>query len=517
MTNAPVGPTPPAPAAPAEAAAAGRRPRGPGSGPRALVDGPAGALLAAIALGGCGGHDATGRGGSGGGRAEPGPGALAAAASAAAARSAAAGASAPAPAAPPEDGSPGGLRARARRLLGEAPLVDGHNDLPWVIRTDKAAPRDVERYEIVRRRDDGDTDLPRLREGGVGTQFWSVYVPGEAAGRPYAVTQLEQIDIARRLIARHGDALAFAGSADEVEAARARGRVASLLGIEGGHVIENSLGALRMFYDLGARYMTLTHNVTTDWADAALDRPRHHGLSAFGKEVVREMNRLGMMVDLSHVSPEVMRDALDVSEAPVLFSHSCARAVADHPRNVPDEALDRLAKNGGVVMVTFVPAFVSPEAARWQRALDARARPPAPPGGAKAAAPKSAADDEREAEAARAAHAAHAGPRPKATLAQVADHIDHVRKRAGVDHVGIGGDFYGAPLDDRVVGLEDVSKYPDLVAELLRRGWGDDDVRKLTRGNALRVLREVEAAARQAREARPPSNATREQLDRPAR
>lgn len=505
MTNASSGPNPSTDAA--RATSDGRRPRSPRQG--AFARGAARALMVAGTLGGCGGHDAESKGDPG--RVEPGPGAVAAASSAAARSVAASSASA----APPEDMSPAGLKARARRLLGEAPLVDGHNDLPWVIRTDKAAPRDVERYEIERRRDDGDTDLPRLREGGVGTQFWSVYVPGEAEGRPYAIKQLEQLDIARRLVARHGDALAFAGSIDEIEAARARGKVASLFGIEGGHVIENSLGALRTFYDLGARYMTLTHNVTTDWADAALDRPRHHGLSAFGKEVVREMNRLGMMVDLSHVSPEVMRDALDVTEAPVIFSHSCARALADHPRNVPDEILERVPKNGGVVMVTFVPPFVSPETARWQRALDARthAAPPGASGGTKAAgAPKAEGED-----ATRAAHIAQAGPRPKATLVQVADHIDHVRKHAGADHVGIGGDFYGASVEDRVVGLEDVSKYPDLIAELLRRGWSDDDVRKLTRGNALRVLREVEAAARKAREARPPSNATREQLDRPGR
>ncbi len=408
-----------------------------------------------------------------------------------------------------EGATPEGLRARARRLLDEAPLVDGHNDLPWVVRTDAAAPRDAERYEFAGRRAGGDTDLPRLREGGVGAQFWSVYVPGEPApGRTFAATQLEQIDIARRVVERHGDALAFAARADDVEAARAQGKIASLLGIEGGHVIENSLGALRMFYELGARYMTLTHNVTTDWADAALDRPRHHGLTAFGKEVVHEMNRLGMMVDLSHVSPEVMRDALDASEAPVLFSHSCARAVADHPRNVPDEALDRLAKNGGVVMVTFVPAFVSPATARWQRALDARLRDPAA-GGPKA--------PDAKAAAARAAHLAQFGPRPKATLAEVADHVDYIRRRAGVDHVGIGGDFYGAPPGDLVVGLEDVSKYPDLIAELLRRGWADDDVRKLARLNVLRALRAVEAAAAQARAARPPSNATRETLERGAR
>jgi membrane dipeptidase len=457
--------------------------------PRARYALAAGGLLALA----CGGHDAK----RGAAQGEP---------AASVAPASAAASAAPPPSAEPAP--PEGLAERARRLLREAPLVDSHNDLPWVIRTDKAAPGDVEGYEIDQRRDNGDTDLPRLREGGVGAQFWSVYVPGEPdEGRPYAVKQLEQIDVARRLVAAHADAFAFAGGSEAVEAAHKEGKIASLIGIEGGHVIENSLGALRMFYELGARYMTLTHNVTTDWADAALDRPRHHGLSPFGKEVVREMNRLGMMVDLSHVSPDVMRDALDVSAAPVFFSHSCARALVDHPRNVPDAILDRLAQNGGVVMVTFVSSFVSPSVSRWQHGLEARVK------AARAGAPKGAAAD-KAAEAARSAYAAQSGPAPRATLAEVADHIDYVRQRVGVDHVGIGGDYYNAPVGERVVGLEDVSKYPDLVAELLRRGWGDDDIRKLARRNVLRVLRDVEAAAAKAR-AKPPSNAKIEKLDRP--
>src|SRR3954452_11891325 len=252
----------------------------------------------------------------------------------------------------------------ARKLLDSAPLIDGHNDLPWEIRESKDAPRDVAAYDI-RKTAPKQTDLLRMAEGRVGGQFWSIYIPGEIKDSGYARVQLEQFDIARRMIARYPDRLALALTADDIERDFKRGKVASLLGMEGGHAIENSLGALRSYYALGARYMTLTHNVTLDWADAALDPARHGGLTEFGREVVREMNRLGMLVDLSHVSPGTMSDALDVTEAPVIFSHSAARALTDHPRNVPDSILARLKKNGGVVMVTFVPAFVSPEAAAW--------------------------------------------------------------------------------------------------------------------------------------------------------
>src|SRR5918995_1314803 len=253
---------------------------------------------------------------------------------------------------------------RARKLLESAPLIDGHNDLPWEIRESKTAPRDVAAYDL-RTRSPKHTDLGRLKEGKVAAQFWSIYIPGEIKDSGYARVQLEQFDIARRMIARYPDRLALALTAGDIERNFKRGRIGSLLGMEGGHAIENSLGALRSYYELGARYMTLTHNVTLDWADAALDTARHNGLTPFGKEVVREMNRLGMLVDLSHVSPAVMRDALDVTEAPVIFSHSSARALTNHPRNVPDAILARLSKNGGGGMVTFVPAFVSPDAAAW--------------------------------------------------------------------------------------------------------------------------------------------------------
>src|SRR5215212_7149390 len=259
--------------------------------------------------------------------------------------------------------------AKARRVLAATPLVDGHNDLPWAIRESKDRPRDVEAYDL-RGPVTGMTDFARLRKGMVGGQFWSIYIPGEIRDSGYARVQLEQFDIAKRVIARYPDHLRLARTAADVRREFAARRIGSLLGMEGGHAIENSLGALRAYYDLGARYMTLTHNVTLDWADAALDSVKHDGLTDFGREVVREMNRLGMLVDLSHVAPSVMSDALDVSEAPVIFSHSAARALTEHPRNVPDSILARLPKNGGVIMVTFVPAFVSPEVADWEKRVE---------------------------------------------------------------------------------------------------------------------------------------------------
>lgn len=354
-------------------------------------------------------------------------------------------------------------RALAERVLKAVPIVDGHNDLPWAIRNAKAAPRDVEAYDL-RQRTPGHTDLARLAAGRVGGQFWSVYVPGEIRDSGYARVQLEQIDIARRVIARYPERLEFVTTADGARRAAAAGRVGSLLGMEGGHAIENSLGALRAYYDLGVRYMTLTHNVHLDWADAAAQPSRLGGLSPFGREVVREMNRLGMLVDLSHVSPGVMSDALTVAEAPVIFSHSGARGITDHVRNVPDSILARLPRNGGVVMATFVPGFVAPKGR-------------------------------------------------KATLADVADHVEHIRRVAGVDHVGLGGDFDG--IDTVVEGLEDVSTYPALLAELARRGWTEADLRKLAGENILRVLRQAEGVAARLRAARPPSTATIERLDAP--
>ncbi len=389
---------------------------------------------------------------------------------------------------------------RARKVLRSVPLIDGHNDLPWEIRNSKTAPRDVAAYDL-RKRAPGHTDFERLKAGQLGAQFWSIYVPGEVKDSGFARIQLEEFDIARRVIARYPDRLALALTAADIEREFKRGRLASLLGMEGGHVIENSLGALRSYYDLGARYMTLTHNVTLDWADAAADSARHGGLTEFGREVVREMNRMGMLVDLSHVSPGTMSDALDVTEAPVIFSHSSARALTDHVRNVPDSILKRLPKNGGVVMVTFVSAFVSQEVADWEKLAGEEVK--------KIEAEVSdTAERSRLADAYEAAH-----PRPRATLAQVADHIDHVRKVAGVDHVAIGSDFDG--FDNPPAGLEDVSTFPQLFAELVRRGWSDDDLRKLAGRNLLRVLKTAEATAARLQRDRQPSTRTIEQLDQP--
>jgi len=382
---------------------------------------------------------------------------------------------------------------RARKVLRSAPLIDGHNDLAWTIRESKTAPRDVAAYDL-RGRTSGHTDLERLKAGQVGAQFWSIYVPGEVKDSGYARIQLEQFDIALRTIARYPDRLALALTAADIEREFKRGRIASLLGMEGGHVIENSLGTLRAYYDLGARYLTLTHNVTLDWADAALDSARHGGLTEFGREVVREMNRMGMLVDLSHVSPGVMSDALDVAEAPVIFSHSSARALTEHGRNVPDSILQRLPKNGGVVMVTFVPAFVSQEVADWEKVADQESK-------RVEAQTSDTVERRRLSDAWVAAH-----PRPQATLAQVANHIDHVRKVAGVDHVAIGSDFDG--IEHTPVGLEDVSRFPQLFAELARRGWSDADLRKLAGGNFLRVFRAAEATATRLQRERQPSTRT---------
>jgi membrane dipeptidase len=335
----------------------------------------------------------------------------------------------------------------------------------------------------LRKHTPGHTDLARLKAGMVGAQFWSVYTPGEWRDSGYARVQLEQIDIARQIIAKYPDRLALALSADDIRREFKQGKLASLLGLEGGHAIENSLGALRAYYDLGVRYMTLTHNVTLDWADAALDSARHGGLTPFGDSVVREMNRLGMLVDLSHVSPGTMSDALNVSVAPVIFSHSGARALVDVPRNVPDSILRRVTRNGGIVMVPFVTGFVSPAVMLY----DQSSRPVITALEAKYG--KDTAAITREINQWRIDH-----PEPRATLSQVADQIDHVRQVAGVDHVGIGGDFDG--ITEVVQGLEDVSKYPALFAELARRGWSDADLRKLAGENLLRVFSQAESVAK---------------------
>jgi membrane dipeptidase len=352
------------------------------------------------------------------------------------------------------------LADRVHRILSETPLIDGHNDLPGRIAEFRTSEGDVGTYDL-RVRTSGDTDIPRLRQGMVGGQFWSVHVDVDHP-QP-AVKQLEQLDIARRMIDAYPDVLEFAGSASDVERIFGAGKIASLFGIEGGHVIENSLGALRAFYSAGVRYMTLTHFSNTDWADSGTDDPVANGLTMFGEEVVREMNRMGMMVDLAHTSPETMMDALRVSAAPIIFSHAAARAVTDHPRNVPNDVLRRLPENGGVVMQLFYPPYLD-----------------------------EAAD-------------------PAATIADVADHIEHIRAVAGIDHVGIGSDFDGIPT--YVEGMEDVSTYPALFVELASRGWSDRDLRKLAGENILRVMRDVETVSRQLRRQRPPSTKTIEELD----
>ncbi|QNP72314.1 dipeptidase [Streptomyces roseirectus] len=388
-------------------------------------------------------------------------------------------------------------RDRVRELLAEFPVVDGHNDLPWALR--EQVRYDLGARDIAVRQDAHlHTDLPRLREGGVGAQYWSVYVRSD---QPDAVpATLEQIDCVRQLIDRHPGALRAAFTAADMEAARGEGRIASLMGAEGGHSIANSLGTLRGLYALGVRYMTLTHNDNIAWADSATDVPNVGGLTAFGREVVREMNRLGMLVDLSHVAPTTMRAALDTSSAPVIFSHSSSRAVCDHPRNIPDDVLERLPANGGMAMVTFVPKFVLQAAVDWTAAADDNMR--AHGFHHLATTPEAMAVH-------RAFEAAH--PRPVATVATVADHLDHMREVAGVDHLGIGGDYDGTAFTPD--GLSDVSGYPNLLAELLDRGWSRTDLAKLTWQNAVRVLGAAEDVARGIQGTRGPSSARIEDLD----
>jgi len=373
------------------------------------------------------------------------------------------------------------LLRQAQDLLQRFPLIDGHNDLPWALRGRAQGDVSQVRFDLDAPAEGLHTDLPRLAAGRVGAQFWSVYVPARLAGDAAVTAVLEQIDVARRLIARYPEALGLALTADDVERVFASGRVASLLGAEGGHAIAGSLGVLRMLYALGVRYLTLTHNANTGWADAATDEPQAGGLSEFGRDVVREMQRIGMLVDLSHVSVSTMHQALDVAGAPVIFSHSSTRALCDSPRNVPDDVLARLAGNGGVCMVTFVPGFVSQECADWMAGLKAEAA-------RRGLDPKDLSklfsiqpEWERD------------HPVPQATLSQVADHVDHVRQVAGVEHVGLGGDFDGT--GEVTVGLEDVSTYPALFAELLRRGWTEPDCAALAGGNLLRALRAAEAYA----------------------
>ena len=352
------------------------------------------------------------------------------------------------------------FEARARSLQKNTPLIDGHNDFPWLVRQN--ARGDLALLDIATPKPALMTDIPRLRQGGVGGVFWSVYVPDEMTGPPAVQATLEQIDLVHRMMRTYPDTFELATKADDIERIFASGKIVSLIGMEGGHSIDNSLATLRMFYGLGARYMTLTHSTHVDWADSASEPPRLGGLSPFGEDVVREMNRLGMLVDLSHVSPETMDDALRVAAAPVIFSHSSARAIFDHERNVPDWILTRLPANGGIVMVTFVPNFLGLRRAR---------------------------------------------------LSDVADHMDHIRHLIGADHIGIGSDFDGMPRTP--IGLPDVSAFPALTAELLRRGWQDDEVRKVLGLNVIRVLRRAEEVAARLQRERMPSIATIQALDPP--
>jgi membrane dipeptidase len=379
----------------------------------------------------------------------------------------------------PENQTPADLH-RAVSLLRGIPLIDGHNDLPWAIR--RRFGSDLESVNLAAPVAETQTDLPRLRRGGVGAQFWSVYVPSTLIADAAVTATLEQIDLALRMIRAYPDDLELALTAADAERIFAAGKIASLLGAEGGHCIAGSLGVLRMLHALGVRYMTLTHNHNVPWADSATDEPQARGLTSFGEEVVAEMQRLGMLVDLSHVSADTARAAMRVARAPVIFSHSSARALCDHPRNVPDDVLRDLAANGGVCMVTFVPEFVSAECRAWdlelaaemeRRGIDYK-------------------DLSGRVQVRKDLLARH--PLPPVTLEQVANHIDHIRAVAGVDHIGIGGDYDGTERQPE--GLADVSGYPRLFAELLRRGWTDKDCAALAGGNILRVLRDAESAAR---------------------
>jgi len=382
------------------------------------------------------------------------------------------------------------LLDRARGLLKQTPLIDGHNDYPWALR--EKAQRNLEKLDIARPQPTIMTDIARLRAGGVGGQFWSVYVPVELTGQSAVTATLEEIDTVHQMTRRYPETFELALTADDVERIFKQGRIASLIGMEGGHSIDNSLAALRMFYRLGARYMTLTHSKNTAWADSATDDPKFGGLAPFGEEVVREMNWLGMLVDLSHVSPETMEDAIRISQAPVIFSHSSARLLNDVPRNVPDNVLRLLPKNRGVVMVTFVPGFLSPAVAAWNKLQDGQRDR------LTKQFPTDAAAVTRGVDEWAAAH-----PAPRATLSDAADHIDHIRKVAGIDHIGLGSDFDG--ITQVPLGLEDVSKYPSLVAELLRRGYKDDEIRKILGQNMLRVMREVEKVSKRLQSERGPS------------
>jgi membrane dipeptidase len=373
----------------------------------------------------------------------------------------------------------------ARAILQRAPLFDGHNDLPWVIRIDKTARGDVLAYELGRVHDRADTDIPRLREGMVGAQFWAAFQP-TSAPHP-ARTALEQIDIIRRIEEAHPETFLPARSAADYARAKAAGKIASFVAVEGGVGLENSLSPLRIWHAAGMRLMTLCHNETLDWVDSATDAPRNGGLNAFGRAILGELNRLGVVIDLAHTSHEAMRKALDVTEAPVALSHCNAFSLCDHPRNAPDDVVKRLKTNGGIVMATFVPGFLSQPLRNWlRRGRDGYGKAPL------------AADPKAQLAEMEAQH----GVAPKATLADVADHIERLVALASVDHVGIGSDYFGGAVPQ---GLENVSCFPHLFAELVRRGFSERDLEKMSAQNLLRVLRRVEAAGRTLRKTRPPA------------
>jgi membrane dipeptidase len=384
-------------------------------------------------------------------------------------------------------------REQAIQILESVPLFDGHNDVPWQYRNRVSYKfSELDFYDTTHPDPPMHTDIPRLREGRVGAQWWSVYVNAHIPESEAVKRTMEQIDFVHRMIEKYPDHFELALTADDVERIFEEGKIASLIGMEGGHSIANSLAALRMFHRLGARYMTITHSRTLDWADAAGDDPKHDGLTSFGEEVIREMNRLGMLVDLSHVAPATMIDAIRVSEAPVMFSHSSARALTGHPRNVPDEVLHLTADNGGIVMVTFVETFVSEERRRhfaeraaYQQKMEYLN--PGMPDVVSQAMEKW--DEENEA--------------PKSTLEQVADHIDHIRDQIGVDYIGIGGDYDGIPT--LPLGLEDVTTYPDLFAELLSRGYTEEELKKIAGLNMLRVMRGAEEVSERLRQEHSPS------------
>jgi membrane dipeptidase len=381
---------------------------------------------------------------------------------------------------------------RAAQILKKIPLIDGHNDVPWVLRDKHQRNWDrINFMDTTTLAEPMHTDIPRLRRGGMGAQFWSVYVPVEIKGAEAVQAVWEQINIVRRMVDRYPDTFEFAYTADDILRIHKKGKIGSLIGVEGGHCINNSLAVLRELYAAGARYMTLTHSENTDWADSATAAPTHNGLTDFGKKVVQEMNWLGMLVDLSHVSPKTMKDALEVTQTPVIFSHSSARAISNHPRNVPDDVLELVAANGGVVMVNFATGFISEKARQYdadQKAAEARW---------KRLYPEDPVRVKKELEDWKTSN-----PNPRATLQQVADHIDHIRKIAGIDSIGIGSDFDGIPHTP--IGLEDVSKFPQLLGELLRRGYSEEDVSKIAGLNVLRVMKKTEEVSATLRKQRGP-------------